>query len=120
MGPFEALLSNQGDFAHFIAEHTKNESTTEAAAVVPQALISDAGTLGGKTVLSAPPSTASKALSEVNKAKLIEKEGVSEGDVKRAIYLSYFRANGYAKCIIILLLYFLTFGTNIYSNIWLS
>eukprot|EP00048_Salpingoeca_helianthica_P002825 m.61104 g.61104 ORF g.61104 m.61104 type:complete len:1523 (-) comp12327_c0_seq3:30-4598(-) len=164
-GSYTYLLAQNGDFARFIAEHSREEEDDAAKA--------GAGTQGGEgakgdgvavegvTTTSsstdpAPPTTggASKAgpsttasagttgppLRSVSqdrssrdstvtqrptpgkdeKGKLIMKEAVSEGDVKRQVYMNYFRANGYGLCLLILALYLVAYGLQIGSNVWLS
>ncbi len=74
--------------------------------------------------------TAKLVEKDVSKAKLIEKEGVGEGDVKRQVYMSYLRANGIPMCIAIVILYLVAYGLQskpcylplmaVMSSIWLS
>eukprot|EP00047_Mylnosiga_fluctuans_P021846 m.109714 g.109714 ORF g.109714 m.109714 type:complete len:1474 (+) comp9049_c0_seq5:48-4469(+) len=133
-GPYLDLLSANGDFSRFVAEHTKEETkegTVELegeSSTDPEPVASTTTTTTAPTVTNVAPTTTVPApVTEVKSskgkddgAKLIAKEGVNEGDVQGAVYKSYFRANGYGYCTVILMLYLISFGASIGSNIWLS
>lgn len=66
----------------------------------------------------APPAKVANGTTE--KSKLIEKEGVQTGKVKFMVYLSYIRAIGYGITTAFFLIYVVSSGLGVWSNLWLA
>jgi hypothetical protein len=54
------------------------------------------------------------------RARLIEGESVETGKVKWSVYMAYIRAIGYGVSLFFLIIYFLSSGLGVKSNMWLA
>ncbi|XP_063900420.1 ATP-binding cassette sub-family C member 3-like [Zophobas morio] len=127
-GTFETLKKKGGVFSAFIAEHMKEsdeqsneQSFTNVREGVVETTEKNIRKLS-KTSLKSMKSIEAGELPNAQQRKgiLVVEENVEQGDIKLAVFVIYCRAIGWITILLVISIFFIGQGFQIYTNIWLS